>query len=68
MPNLLARSALATGLFLFVSATVGVAGPGPGDPGSVAADFALQEFPTGQIHTLSEHQGEVVLLFIIGYG
>lgn len=41
---------------------------GPGDPGTVAADFALQEFPAGPIHTLSQHQGEVVLLFMVGYG
>ncbi len=45
-----------------------LAGPGPGDPGTVAADFALTEFPGTTIHTLSEHQGQVVMLFIIGYG
>ena len=41
---------------------------GPGDVGTQAAEFALPEFPAGQIHTLGQHQGEVVLLFIIGYG
>lgn len=40
----------------------------PGDVGTPAADFALPEFGTGETHTLSRHQGEVVMLFIIGYG
>ncbi len=40
----------------------------PGAVGTPALDFALEEFHTGTIHTLSEHQGEVVLLFVIGYG
>jgi len=41
--------------------------PGPGQVGAAAADFSLQDLH-GAIHTLSAHRGEVVLLFIVGYG
>ncbi|PJA76095.1 hypothetical protein CO151_03975 [bacterium CG_4_9_14_3_um_filter_65_15] len=51
-----------------LAANAAIAFAGPGDPGTPAADFALQEFPAGPIHTLSQHHGEVVLLFMVGYG
>ncbi|HPF71452.1 MAG TPA: redoxin domain-containing protein [Candidatus Krumholzibacteria bacterium] len=43
------------------------AAPGPGAVGSQAWDFSLQDLQ-GQTHTLSSHRGQVVLLFIVGYG
>jgi len=46
----------------------GLAVAKPGAVGTPAADFSLQEYPYGPMHTLNEHQGEVVLLFMIGYG
>jgi len=49
-------------------AAAALAQAAPGDVGTPAADFSLPEFGSGETHTLSQHQGEVVMLFIIGYG
>ncbi len=49
-------------------AAAAIAQAAQGDVGTPAADFSLPEFGSGGFHTLSQHQGEVVMLFIIGYG
>ena len=55
-----------TALFLF-GALSGSALAAPGDVGTPAANFNLQAFGGGS-HQLSAYQGQVVVLFIIGYG
>ena len=44
-----------------------VAAPGPGDVGTPAAEFTLQD-TSGQTHTLGGQRGKVVMLAIVGYG
>lgn len=56
---------LALGMLLIPVA--GFAGPGVGEVGSIAADFALQDM-NGTTHTLSEHQNKVVLFLVVGWG
>ena len=43
------------------------AGPGVGEVGSPAADWTLKEY-LGENHTLSDYQGKVVFMFVVGYG
>jgi hypothetical protein len=54
---------------LLTTAAVVFAGPAMavGQVGEPAADFTL-ESSTYQTHTLSDYLGEVVLLFMVGYG
>ena len=50
--------------------TASLAGPAlaaPGDVGTPASDFNLEAL-AGGFHQLSDYQGKVVVLFIIGYG
>ncbi len=54
---------LTTGLFCLLIAGNAAA---TGQVGESAADFTLNA-STGESHTLSDHQGEVVLLFMMGY-
>ena len=63
-------AALALAWSLLFLATAG--GParavaGPGDVGTMAADFNLLQYGGGS-RSLSEHSGQVVMLFIMGYG
>lgn len=62
MPTWIATLTLAAGLV-----ATAVAAPGPGDVGTPAAEFTLQD-TSGQTHTLSGQRGKVVLLAIVGYG
>ncbi len=66
MRRLLTPTVIAAVLLGLVTAAW--AAPGPGDPGTEATDFNLQEYPSGPFHTLTQHRGQVVLLFMIGYG
>ncbi len=59
------RAALAAAVLTLAGAAA--AAPGPGEVHAPAADFSLQDLD-GVTHTLSAHRGEVVLLFIVGYG
>ncbi len=65
MRNFLLATTLATLVVAIMSAPVMAK---PGAVGTPALDFSLEAFHTGTTHTLSGHQGEVVLLFVIGYG
>ena len=62
MRTWIATLALAAGLV-----AAAVAAPGPGDVGTPAAEFALQD-TAGETHTLSGQRGKVVMLAIVGYG
>ena len=44
-----------------------LAAPGPGEVGSMAADWTLNAYGGGT-HTLSDYQGKVVFMFVVGYG
>ncbi len=63
------RHAQSVALFLSVCllAAASVAASSPGDVGTPAADFALQDIDD-VTHILSDQQGKVVLLFMIGWG
>lgn len=43
------------------------AAPGPGEEGGPAPDWTLNAFGGGP-HTLSDYQGKVVMMFVVGYG
>ena len=44
-----------------------LAAPGGGEVGSQAADWTLGAYGGGS-HTLSDYQGKVVFMFVVGYG
>jgi hypothetical protein len=60
-------SILARCTLVALALAAAAAAAGPGDVGTPAADFNLPELGGGT-HTLSEHQGQVVFLAVIGYG
>ncbi len=62
MRTWIATLTLAAGL-----AATAVAAPGPGEVGSQAAEFTLQDID-GEVHTLGGQRGKVVMLAIVGYG
>jgi hypothetical protein len=43
------------------------AAPGPGETGGPAPDWTLNAYGGGT-HTLSDYQGKVVFMFVVGYG
>jgi gamma-glutamyl:cysteine ligase YbdK (ATP-grasp superfamily) len=50
-----------------LAAAPAVARTAAGQVGAPAADFTLEAYGGGT-HTLSDHAGKVVLLFVVGYG
>ena len=62
-PGLFALSLLT----LVIAAVPAAAVPGPGDLGGPAPDWTLQQYQ-GPTHTLSDYQGKVVFMFVVGYG
>ena len=67
MPGPRPRLAIPLLAGLALAAAGALAAPGPGEVGSQAADFSLEDLD-GTVHTLSAQRGNVVLLAIIGYG
>lgn len=61
------RTRIATLMLAVVLAAGATAAPGPGEVGSLAAEFSLLDIG-GETHTLSAQRGKVVLLAIVGYG
>ena len=41
--------------------------PGPGETGGPSPDWTLDAYGGGT-HTLSDYQGKVVFMFVVGYG
>jgi len=62
------RRTVLAGFLLVTLMTLGVnQASATGQVGEPAADFTLQDSNPGNWHTLSDYQGEVVVLFMMGY-
>jgi hypothetical protein len=63
----IAKRLMLAGAACALAAVGALAAPGPGQVGTQAADFTLQD-TSGLTHTLSAQRGKVVMLAIVGYG
>ncbi len=52
---------------LIVAFLAGNAFAGPGDVGTIATDYTLDVYGGGT-YTLSEQTGQVVMMFVVGFG
>ena len=67
MPRSFLRYPAAALLILVFASGLAAAAPGPGEVGSLAPDWTLDAYGGGT-YTLSDYQGKVVMMFVVGYG
>ncbi len=67
MPRSFLRYPATVLLILALASGAAAMAPGPGEVGSLAPDWTLNAYGGGT-YTLSDYQGKVVMMFVVGYG